>query len=243
MLEEFGPSKVNRPEYPFWHLQEKGVWELEFADQSDRVRDWGGRSPTDAELRRNDAVGGFPEPVHTLLSRDPSLIRRAAEILLTEHFPSTYHEELLSELGFDLADEGEWVLRTPRDPHFRGKVLLAYEHRCAICGFDLRMDSVPVGLDAAHIRWKQANGPDSESNGLALCTLHHRLFDRGAFTVTSEHRTLVSRHVLGEALEEWLLRFHGGEIRPAQEPSLAPAAEHLDWHAREVFRRPARGAP
>jgi predicted restriction endonuclease len=36
-------------------------------------------------------------------------------------------------------------------------------------------------------RW----GPDAEINGLALCTLHHKLFDRGAFTLADDLKIMV----------------------------------------------------
>ncbi|NLJ81412.1 MAG: hypothetical protein GX335_10370 [Firmicutes bacterium] len=57
-------------------------------------------------------------------------------------------------------------------------------HECpwAVCGFNIRIGTSPVGLEASHIKWRQFSGPDLEINGLALCSLHHRLFDRGAFT-------------------------------------------------------------
>jgi hypothetical protein len=44
---------------------------------------------------------------------------------------------------------------------------------------------VSIALDAAHIRWHQAGGPETESNGLVLCVLHHKTFDLGVFTVSS----------------------------------------------------------
>jgi len=72
--------------------------------------------------------------------------------------------------------------RKKRDPAFRQKVLKAYEWRCAVCGFDVKLGTVAIALDAAHIRWHQAGGPDVENNGLALCVLHHKTFDLGAFT-------------------------------------------------------------
>src|SRR5262245_29078361 len=52
-----------------------------------------------------------------------------------------------------------------------------------LCGFDVKLGTVAIALDAAHIRWHQEGGPDAESNGLALCALHHKVFDLGAFTV------------------------------------------------------------
>ena len=55
----------------------------------------------------------------------------------------------------------------------RAKVLLAYQYRCAVCGHDLRMGQQSIGLEAAHIKWFQANGPDEVPNGIAMCSLHH----------------------------------------------------------------------
>jgi hypothetical protein len=37
-----------------------------------------------------------------------------------------------------------------------------------------------------------AGGPDEEFNGLALCTLHHKLFDRGVFTLSDKLNIVVS---------------------------------------------------
>jgi putative restriction endonuclease len=120
-------------------------------------------------------------------------------------------------------------------------VLTAYEWKFAVCGFDVRLGSVPIALDAAHVRWHQAGGPAVESNGLALCVLHHKTFDLGAFTVTPAGVLLVSDQANGTAgFEEALVRHHGTQIRPAQRPEWRPAAEHLDWHASEVFKGQAR---
>jgi predicted restriction endonuclease len=68
-----------------------------------------------------------------------------------------------------------------------------------------------VGVEAAHIKWHQAGGPDTSPNGIALCALHHKLFDRGMITFSEDHRVLVSEN-----------------------------ATHVTWHVREVFREPAR---
>jgi hypothetical protein len=94
-----------------------------------------------------------------------------------------------------------------RDPSFRERVLKAYEYRCAVCGFDVRLKAVPVALDAAHIRSHQAGGPDVEGNGLALCVLHHKTFDLGAFTV-SDGVVLISDWAYGTAgFQEWLMAY------------------------------------
>jgi putative restriction endonuclease len=142
------------------------------------------------------------------------------------------------------ASGAESVARRQRDPQFRKRVLTAYEYCCAVCGLDLRLGSVSVALDAAHIRWHQAGGPDREDNGLALCVLHHKLFDLGAFTLGEEGRLLVSDQVHGTAgLHESLLRHHGTVVRPPQRRAWRPNPAHLAWHGREVFKGQARDLP
>ena len=70
----------------------------------------------------------------------------------------------------------------------------------------MRLGRNPVALEAAHIKWRQAGGPDLEVNGLALCSLHHKLFDRGAFTLSNDLEILVSDDAHGTAgFQEWLM--------------------------------------
>lgn len=57
-------------------------------------------------------------------------------------------------MGFDIQQ-----IRKVRDPLFRQQVLRAYNYECAICGFNMRHDNASVGLEAAHIKWKQFGGP------------------------------------------------------------------------------------
>jgi putative restriction endonuclease len=122
---------------------------------------------------------------------------------------------------------------------FREKVLLAYEYRCCVCGHDLRLMQQVIALDAAHIKWFQAGGPDVEQNGLALCSLHHKVFDLGAFTIRPDGFTMeFSRHLVGEASK--LLAYHGAGIALPQTSTARPNREFLEWHAREVFKKPAR---
>ena len=242
LLREFGPYRdAIHPEYPFWRLANDGLWEVHWG-RIDRVRDRAGRDPGHRELLEGEVAAGFPPNIHDALRQNPDLIRKAAQYLLQEHFQESYYEDLIQDVGLALPPAGRWTFQVARDPAFRASVLAAYAERCAVCGFDLRLGSSSVGLDAAHIRWKQASGPDHETNGLALCTLHHRLFDRGAFTVSPEYRVLVSEQIVGEALGSTLLRHHREPVRaPALLSSQQPLREHLIWHREQVFKEPARG--
>ena len=96
-----------------------------------------------------------------------------------------------------------------------------------------------IGLEAAHIKWFQASGPDVVPNGLALCSLHHKIFDLGAFTIRPADYVMVfSQHLVGNA--EKLLSYHRAAIQFPQSTSYLPRAEFLAWHRAEVFKEPAR---
>ena len=98
-----------------------------------------------------------------------------------------------------------------------------------------------LAVEAAHIQLLQASGPDEERNGLALCSLQHKAFDRGAFTVRPDRVLLVSGQAHGrQGFQEWLMRFHGQAIRKPQRQDDMLAERFLDWHQREVFRQPPR---
>jgi putative restriction endonuclease len=241
LLREFGPPrKSDHPEQPYWRLQRDGVWAvhappglpLKTNDDIPRV----------GALRSPEVWAEFAPDVQAALAADPGLAAAIATRTLERHFPESLHQDILNAVGLTLETT---VARRRRDPAFRQRVLTAYEYRCAVCGFDVRLGSVSIALDAAHIRWHQAGGPETEDNGLALCVPHHKTFDLGAFTLR-EGVLLVSDQAHGTTgFEEALLAYHGRPIRDPQRADWRPHPGHLDWHGREVFKGAARhrGSP
>jgi len=239
LLKEFGPTRKSyHPEYPFWRLQSDGVWIVDNADQLERRS--GQTDISKRELLERDAHAYFTSEIASRLSSEQGLIADIAFRLLDAHFPSTIHQDILDAVGLDLSST-ETVTRRKRDRDFRERILTAYEYACAVCGFDVRLGSQVMCLDAAHIQWHQAHGPDEEQNGLALCSVHHKAFDLGAFTIYPDRMLLVSGQARGQrGFDEWLLKFHGQPIRRPKQESHLPSGPFLDWHQREVFKRPAR---
>ncbi len=238
LLREFGPSRrAHRPEYPFWHLQSDGLWRVSSTTPLELREPTA--SPSGNQLRTAQAVGSLTEEVRVALRVTRSLLTEIAQRLLSAHFPESLHADILDAVG--LSFERETVTRRIRDPKFRTRVLVAYEYRCALCGLDLRIGNVTIALESAHIKWHQAGGPDTEPNGVALCSLHHKVFDLGAFTIHTDHRVLVSEQAHGAGqFEEVLLRHHGQQIScPARREHL-PSPQYLDWHRREVFKEGPR---
>ena len=253
MLAEFGPSNSAKSRhYPFWHLATDGLWDL--SGPREILNRSAGATPSLGELREHHIRAGFPADVDEALRSIPGLVQAVATQVLEAYFPETLQADIAAAVGLDLEREtevGEAVSptvgygtskRRRRDPDFRDRVLRAYEYRCCVCGFDLRIGHMPAGLEAAHIQWRHVGGPDIEPNGLSLCALHHKLFDLGVFTVEpAEHRVIFSQHAIsGGRGMEGELQFHGNPIHAPQHGDLRPAPEFLAWNTKNVFKTPAR---
>lgn len=233
LLREFGPRRTNyRTEYPFWRLRNDEVWKVVDAYQ---ITPDLGENPTRRNLLDHSVHGGFQDDITYQLQNDSTLPFKIIQIVLDAHFPSSLHEDILQAVGIELPSDV--VTLQISNINFRANILRAYEYKCAVCGFDVKLDTSPIALEASHIRWQQANGPDTEVNGMALCSLHHKLFDRGAFTLSQQLEILVSDDVHGSVgFQEWLMRFHGEQISFPQRQPYYPEVEFIGWHVREVFQ-------
>ncbi len=181
MLAEFGPpSSTGRAQsaaYPFTRMRTDGVWQLDADVPMDNV----------GPLRRARVSGSFATDVEAELTAHPALALTAARLLSTTHFPDTMVTDVLVAAGLD-PDLVLGATRLPtsladvrrRSATWRMAVVDAWDKQCAFCGYDGQLGAAAVGIEAAHVRWWAFGGPDDLDNGLALCSLHHKLFDRGA---------------------------------------------------------------
>lgn len=256
LLAEFGPTSAAKSRhYPFWHLATDGrgaLWDL--SGPREILARAAGATPSLGELREQHIAGGFTADIDTALRHTPGLLQAVARRVLDTYFPATLHADIAAAVGLDLSqppqarDSASAETRYAeaparrRDPSFRERVLRAYEYRCCVCGFDLRIGHIPAGLEAAHIQWHQFGGPDIEPNGLSLCALHHKLFDLGVFTIEpSEYRVTFSQHAIsGSRGMSGELQFHGRAIHAPQRRDMLPAPEYLLWNANGPFKKPAR---
>lgn len=115
---------------------------------------------------------------------------------------------------------------------FKGVVLDAYHHRCAITGAKIR----PV-LQAAHILPLPDGGEHRLDNGLLLRSDVHTMFDRGYLGVDPTHRLLVSprlREDFGNG-EEFYAR-QGQPVAVPEHRGDRPHRDFLEWHLDTVFK-------
>ena len=237
LLKEFGPPRRTTPAYPFHHLATDGFWTVTTSEGE------GSPAASPTALRRTNARGGLSPDLLRALDTEPGLLDRVARYLLDANFAPSLHGDIRMLAGLTLnADAHAGTAPRPdggrRDPGFRDEVLTAYEHRCAFCGFEGWIDGLTVGLEAAHVRWWALGGPDDTGNGLCLCSIHHRLFDRGVLGLTEDRAVTVSTRFVGRSAgADQLVHALAGRRAHDPQPGYAPVEpDHVAWHRREVFR-------
>jgi putative restriction endonuclease len=101
LLHEFGPTARRvHPEYPFWRLQRDGLWEVH--TDGPVVTPDSNADPKKSELKRQHAKGKFPSEVIEVLQENPTIIREAARVLLTQNFPETIHKDIAAAVGLPM---------------------------------------------------------------------------------------------------------------------------------------------
>jgi putative restriction endonuclease len=217
--------------YPFVRLSNDGIWTVSADEPILTNKDYGRQ-----RLKEIRAIGKFREDVRAELN-DVQTAEQVIHHLLYENFPDSMHEDILNAIGWE-SDQG-WAIskRRKRDPAFRESILEAYGRKCAICGYHVRRGDQLVGLEAAHIKWHQAGGPDIEQNGMAMCTMHHKLFDYGLFAIDQDLLVKVSTKANGGfGLKQWLLDYHYKSVSLPSKASHYPEQEFIMWQVNEVFK-------
>jgi len=239
LLAEFGTSSTGGATsvaYPFTRLRADGVWQLSRDVPDDKV----------GPLRESPIEGRFTPDIESELRASPLKLRETARSIVERQFPATIASDILLAAGLNpdvimgysgLSTVTDTTRR--RDPSWRQRVVEAWDRSCAFCGFDGALAGAPVGIEAAHIRWFNFDGPDEMTNGLALCSLHHKLLDRGVLGFRDPQTVTVSSTYSATSEQgRQVYDLHGRRLSPRPGTRL-PAEEHVDWHRTEVFK----GAP
>jgi putative restriction endonuclease len=243
LVAEFGPpSRTGRAQsaaFPFTRLRADKVWVLDRDVQMDLV----------GPLADGHVTGRFEASVEAALTARPALIRAAARELVMSNFPDTVAPDVLDAVGLnpDVVLGASDILAVPaagpggrrRDPGWRASVLEAWDRQCAFCGYDGQFGGASAGIEAAHVRWFAFDGPDALDNGLALCSLHHKLFDLGVLGLDPGMRILVSARFSARTPAGRVVYDMHERLLSPRPGTAMPAAVHVSWHARQVFKSEA----
>jgi len=156
-------------------------------------------------------------------------LRAERRVLLT---PGRMAGPLDEREPFPVEDDLErrYVVRETRarvhQARFRGRVIPAYQHQCTIC----RLKETRL-LDAAHIVGDaDPGGVPAVTNGLSLCSIHHRAFDQDLVGVSPDYQVRVSARLLEEddgPMLDLLKGFHGAAIEVPARRAWRPDRELL----------------
>ena len=120
---------------------------------------------------------------------------------------------------------------------FRGRVIAAYQTRCAIC----RLHHGEL-LDAAHIiPDRDEAGLPAVSNGLALCKIHHAAFDMNMLGISPDYIVKVDQKLLDEVdgpmLRHGLQEMHGALLTVPVRRQDRPDKDRLEQRFAEFMTR------
>lgn len=121
---------------------------------------------------------------------------------------------------------------------FREEVLTAYRRRCAVCS--LREADL---LEASHIiRDGAPDGIAAVVNGISLCAIHHRAYDRNLLGIDPRGVVHISERLLrerdGPMLDGGIQHFHGAAILQPARASERPDPDRL-WQRFAEFEAAA----
>jgi putative restriction endonuclease len=144
--------------------------------------------------------------------------------------------EVVSDLG--IAQEETETIQTVKvrlgQKFFRATILANYNTRCCIC--DLPIESL---LIASHIiPWKvdTANRLNPH-NGMSLCAIHDKAFDRGLLTLDEKYQILLGSDLVhmveNEAVERFFTHYQHKEMHMPEK--FAPRHDFLEYHRNHVF--------
>ena len=118
---------------------------------------------------------------------------------------------------------------------FRTVILASYRQRCCVCGLP-----VPDMLVASHIvPWRDAERQRlNPYNGLCLCALHDRGFDRGFMTISTDYTIIISsgfdQYLPNNAIEMHFEAYRGQQIQLPDK--FIPDQQLLAIHRENYFK-------
>ncbi len=243
---------------PFFHLQGDGFWHLLPKRGKEDVLNSASQIHSLSRLEETVLGAWLDEALYELLgvpeSRSflrsilietyfaPEMRGSLVERSAINHEAFLYSKELLGRRNEQAVRETlEWVEAcrpTARDQGFRRALVIAYSHRCALCGLRVRTLDGHTVVDAAHIVPWSVNYDDRPANGMALCRTCHWTFDEGLLRVAPSYEIFASAQLRVDSnLPGYLSSLEGrGIVRPSEEVYW-PDLTSLQWHHKNIFRR------
>ncbi len=253
-----GGNRESNPVMPFNHMRSEGFWHLVDGDGVEPDLQSVDRNEIFRRIKSQILFARLDEDLFQLLhvSESRDALRR---VLVETYFapevrPIIVEVSRITTSSFEYSRDllnrsrGRFTLQEApsveevyvaevRSTAFRRVVVEAYHHTCAVCRIRIVTPEGRTSVAAAHIvPWSYSHNDDPR-NGMALCGLHHWIFDQGLVTVTPEYTIKVSPILaLNEQHAGPVLALDGKAIYTPADRILWPARIALRWHMHTIFR-------
>jgi putative restriction endonuclease len=223
ILQNFGNKKNTLD--PFFRLRADGLFVVKEIDMSKFS------SPQDKGysqfLKSRNPVGYLERDFEKYLKLGNNL-QIIVGLLLSKYFQYSIHNDVLSDVKLHVNPilPEKNMLDAKRDRLFAKTILEKYDSKCLFCGYFGSISGRNVGMEAAHIVMHSRGGSNTADNGLSLCSLCHRLFDRGVISLDPDCKIIISK-------------FYSGKLTYiTNKPILkgnSTIKENIRWHRQEIF--------
>ena len=178
-------------------------------------------------------VDRLEEGKQEVFKKDWSVIENPFSFAVDGTVENQLIDQLVSNPGSSTEIYSRIKVRGVAQSIFRQALLKLYGSACAVCELTFE-----VALNAAHIiPWTECNESDrlNIKNGLLLCTVHHKLFDAGAFFINDNYTISVNTNnkdypVVSKYDEILLSKFNGKRISLPSDESKYPSISFLREH-------------
>ena len=242
---------------PFFHLQSDEFWHLHpntgyetalrVANQIkgiSRIREVVAHACLDDELFLLLTDAADRETIRRTLIRTyfQEYIKQIGELIEEQQQIGAYRESLIDEVESPFSTtkpkRQTGAYTKVRDAGFRQAIMRLYDYTCAVCELRIVTMDGESASEAAHIIPFRVSQNDDTRNGVSLCKLHHWAFDRGLFSLSENHRVVVSGLMSEDRPTEWkLTELEDTRIQLPDRVQFRPAQEAMAWHRDNVLRQ------
>lgn len=253
----FDSTKFANPIQPFFYLKSEGFWHLQAQPGMEQRLAATTDIKTIGQLNQLVLGAKLDQALFELLQQPYAREQLRQSLIQTYFAPELWPAlGMIAQINTEIFDYSRLLIQqsqrtfreipatdTPyqvevRSSAFRQIVVPSYDYCCAICGIRIITPEGRSAAEAAHIiPWSQSYNDDPR-NGVALCGLHHWVFDQGLLTITPSYTVQVSPLVDDQpAANQTLIAFARQPIQLPNQAHLYPDQAALNWHNQKIYRK------
>lgn len=160
-----------------------------------------------------------------------------SEKLLSEYQAQDIEEDITTKQTIKQGEDKVRKIKTRINQNFFREVILSnYFRTCAICGLNISELLIASHVIPWSLNQKERLNPQ---NGICLCALHDKAFDRGFISISSDYRIILSPQLIDEQNHTYFPMYFGKYKNASINlpDKFLPSPEFLTFHLEHIFRK------